>query len=370
MGLNALFLDPGQSGGTETYLRGLAPALAREYPATRFTVVTTRRGAVALRDDGWTDFCSLLAMPADEGQRLRRLAVEQVSLPVLAHRRGWDVIHSLGSLAPIRTMTPSVITLHDVTFFRVKTFGWTTSLAMRQTVGRSAHHADVLISGAAAARDEACETLGLAPERFEIVPHGAGRQPATVPLPAQDLRALHRIAPDARVLLCVAALRPHKNQALLVRALQSSAPDVHLVLCGREEPYANEVRALAADLGLSHRVLVMGYVGDAELEGLWRLASCAVFPTRGEGFGLPVIEAMQRGLAVACSDLPVLREVAGELGHYFPPDDPQAAARAIAAAMADHEAAARGPAHAAQFSWAAAAHGTFAAYERALAARN
>ncbi len=119
---------------------------------------------------------------------------------------------------------------------------------------------------------------------------------------------------------------------------------------------------------MSERVRFLGYLPDRELEGLWRLAACAAFPTLGEGFGLPVIEAMARGVPVACSDLPVLREVGGEVPHYFPPSDARAAAAAIEAAWADEAARAAGLERAERFSWAAAARGTLDAYGRALEA--
>jgi hypothetical protein len=81
--INALFYEPNRSAGTETYLRGLVPALAQAHPDLDLHVVTTRKGAAALRRDGWTDFCSLVQLPADEGQRLRRLHAEQVRLQPL-----------------------------------------------------------------------------------------------------------------------------------------------------------------------------------------------------------------------------------------------------------------------------------------------
>src|SRR4029077_8453287 len=93
------------------------------------------------------------------------------------------------------------------------------------------------------------------------------------------------------------------------------------------------------------------YVGDAELEALWKLADAAAFPTRGEGFGLPVIEAMDRALPVACSDIPVLQEVAGGHAQLFDPDDRSGAARAIQAALDHPELGPAGHAHAAQFTW-------------------
>ena len=115
------------------------------------------------------------------------------------------------------------------------------------------------------------------------------------------------------------------------------------------------------------RVRMPDYLTDPELEALWTLADAAAFPTRGEGFGLPVIEALDRGLPVACSDLPVLTEVSGGLAHPFDVDDPAGAARAILAALEEPagRAAAR-RAHAATFTWQHAAELTWASYERAL----
>ena len=367
VGLNALFLEPGRSAGPETYLRGLVPALAERLPDTRFTVVTTRKGASALRADGWTAFATLLAMPTDEGERLGRLGSEQLRLPWRARRRGWDLLHSLASVAPGRTPgVASVVTLHDVTFFRMRTFGRLTTFAMRRTVAPAARRAHALISGSAAARDDACEELGLDPGRFVVVPHGAGRPPAVRPLAADEVRARHRLGPGTRVVLCVASLRPHKNQALLIRALRHLPADVTLVLAGHPEAYALEVEALARAEGVEERVRLTGYVSDAELEGLWSLAACAALPTLAEGFGLPVLEALQRGVPVACSDIPVLREVGGGLPHAFDPHRPEAAARAIERALEDDHVASLGPAHAARYTWAAAADGTAVAYEKAL----
>jgi glycosyltransferase involved in cell wall biosynthesis len=365
VGLNALFLEPGRSAGPETYLRGLVPALANAYPQTRFTVVTTRKGAEALRRDGWTDFCSVIRLPADEGERIARFRAEQLAFPRLGAGRRWDVLHSLASVAPVFTRTPHVITLHDVTFFHHRTFGLVTTLGMRAIVGGAARRADALVTGAAAAREEIIATLGIPAERITVVPHGAGRPPTGTPVPAEEVRRRHALPVAASVVLCVAAIRPHKNQEVLVRALPLLPDDVFLVLAGYPEPYVAELERLAAQLGVTGRLRIAGYVDDEELEGLWRLAACAAFPTLGEGFGLPVIEALGRGLPVACSDIPVLREVGGAYATYFAPRDPAAAAAAIAAARNDPGT----QAWAAGFTWEAAAHGTFAAYERAMAAR-
>jgi glycosyltransferase involved in cell wall biosynthesis len=366
VGFNALFLDPGVSGGPETYLRGLVPALAQEFPRLELTVVTTRRGAAKLREDGWTDFAHVVHLPADEGERLRRLTAEQVLLNTTARKRRFDVLHSVASTGPVLPAVRSVVTLHDVTFFRIRTFGAATTAAMKLVVAGAARSADALISGSAAARDETCAELGLDPARFTVVHHGAGRPPDTPPAPAEALR--ERFALDGRrIVLAVGAIRPHKNQRVLVEALPQLPQDVALVLAGRPEHGSDALQERAAELGVADRLQITGYLDDADLEGLWREAACFAFPTRGEGFGLPLVEAMQRGLPVACSDIPVLREVSGGLAHHFDPDDPSAAARAVRAALDDRAAASRGPEHARRFSWAACARGTYAAYERALA---
>src|SRR5438445_8280832 len=95
--LNALYLAPGASGGPETYLRGLAPALASAFPDMRLTIATTRSGAKALLEDGWSEFASVLALPCEEGHRMRRQRAEQLLLPRVARRAGTEIVHSLAS---------------------------------------------------------------------------------------------------------------------------------------------------------------------------------------------------------------------------------------------------------------------------------
>ena len=359
--LNALFLDAAGSGGPETYLRGLAPALRAAHPEAKLSVATTRSGAAALRRDGWGEWAAVRSLPCEEGQRGRRQLAEQVLLPLLARRTGADVVHSLASVAPIRVPgIPHVITLHDVTFFRMKTFNVVTTWGMRQVVARAARHADGLIAVTAAARDEIVAELGLPAERFTVVHHGATRPVAVEPAPEDDVRARYGLG-DRRVVLCVASKRPHKNQELLVRAAPLLGADAVVVLAGHPEPYDAQLRALAAELRVEDRVRFADYVPDAELEALWRIAAVAAFPTRAEGFGMPVLEALSRGVPVACSDLAVLREVSGGHARFFDCDDPQGAAGAISAAIG---APADGREWAARFTWPNAAAGTWEAYER------
>jgi glycosyltransferase involved in cell wall biosynthesis len=364
--LNALFLDPGGSGGPETYLRGLAPALRDARPGARITVATTRAGATALRSDGWDAWSEVRALPCEEGQRGRRQLAEQVLLPGLAMRTGADLIHSLASVAPIRTPRAGhVVTLHDVTFFKARTFNAVTTFGMRQIVGRAARHADRLIAVTAAARDEIVAELGLEPSRFSVVHHGATLPTRAVASAEPAVRERLGLG-DRRVVLCVASKRPHKNQELLVRATPHLPDDVVVVLAGHPESYDCELRTLAAGLGVNERVVFADYVPDDDLEALWSMAVCAAFPTRAEGFGMPVLEAIARDVPVACSDLPVLREVGGNLPRFFSPDDPQGAADAIVAAADERPPG--GPQWAARFTWETAAQATWQVYDRVLEA--
>jgi glycosyltransferase involved in cell wall biosynthesis len=367
--LNALFLDPGVSGGPETYLRGLAPALREAREDAALTVLTTRRGAAGLRDAGWPSRgIGVYELPCDDGERRRRLVAEQIVLGRVSRRLNADVVHSLASIAPIRIQgVAHVITLHDVNFIHHATFNRVTSLAMRLIIPRAARHADALITGTAAARDDICATLGLSPEAFTVIPHGAGRMDRPEPLPAVEIRNRFALGSD-RVLVCVGAKRPHKNQALLVRAMPALPTDTRLVLAGHAEPYDAELRALASELGVDERIVFTGWVSDEELEGLWSIASVAAVPTRAEGFGLPLLEAMARGVPVAASDLPVLREVGDAWPRYFDPSDPADAARAILSLLDDPPDPEPGRARAAAFSWDAAARATWAVYDRALGA--
>ncbi len=363
--LNALYFAPGESGGTETYLRGLAPALAAEFPNLRIAIVTTRSGAQALRDDGWQAWAEIRALPCEDGQRVRRQWSEQVLLPRLVRASGAEVVHSLANLAPVYPGAPAVATLHDVTFMVTPTFGRVTTLAMSALVKIAARRADALIAVTAAAREQICAVLDVDPARFTVVHHG--HEPTRAAQPTSELEVRRRYElHDARVVLCVAAKRPHKNQELLIRAAQALDTDIAIVLAGHAESYELELRALARSLGLQQRVRFVGYVSDEDLEGLWALADCAAFPSLGEGFGIPVLEALAHGVPVAASDLPALREVGGELPHYFDPHDHVDAARAIREALADRGTRARGPIHAARFTWSAAARATHEVYERVL----
>ena len=143
-----------------------------------------------------------------------------------------------------------------------------------------------------------------------------------------------------------------------------------LVLPGYPTPHESQLTEHAAQLGVSGDVKMLGWVSDEELEGLYAAAAAFVFPSLYEGFGLPVLEAMARGVPVACSDRGSLAEVSGDAALHFDPESVPAISGAIRTLLQDPAAAERlrelGRARAARYTWRAAAEGTLASYERAV----
>jgi glycosyltransferase involved in cell wall biosynthesis len=164
--------------------------------------------------------------------------------------------------------------------------------------------------------------------------------------------------------LAVSARRPHKNLSRLIEAMRGI--NATLVLPGYPTAFDEELEAEAQGAP----VVFAGWVSDGDLEGLYAAATCMVFPSLAEGFGLPVLEAMRRGVPVACSSTTALGEVAGDAALTFDPESVEAIRSAVRTLLDDPAERARlierGRARAAEFSWAAAAEGTVASYRRAL----
>jgi alpha-1,3-rhamnosyl/mannosyltransferase len=176
------------------------------------------------------------------------------------------------------------------------------------------------------------------------------------------------------IVLAVSALLAHKNVRTLVEALpeiRRAVPDAVAVVPANPTPLGEELTARARALGLGDALLLPGWVSPADLEGLYAAAACFVFPSLREGFGLPVLEAMRRGVPVACSNASAVPEVAGDAALLFDPHSPNDLAAAVTRLLRDRgladELAARGRVRAAEFTWRRAAEETLASFERARA---
>lgn len=348
----------GSRGGTETYVRELLPRLAADLSHVRFAALTGRVGAEKVRDFFPGRLQTLPWVGADPAT----WAVGAVAATEVVARRGRaDLVWAPANFGPVLRGTPRVVTVHDAIYDEVpgglaeRAQRAVTSLLMR----RSAQTADrvLTVSHAAAASIE--RHLGIAPEHISVV-HNGSAEPRPVADPGGILSPL--ALPTGRpVVLSVGNRMPHKNFRGLLEALATIptvARPVAVVAGSRlPDPLADDV----ARLGLEDDVILPGWVSDEQLEALFQVADLYVCPSLVEGFGLPVIDALRRGVPVLANDVPVLREVGGDAARYADATDATAFGAAITASLstppdADAREAAR--AWTSRFTWDDAAEAT------------
>jgi glycosyltransferase involved in cell wall biosynthesis len=257
----------------------------------------------------------LVVPPWRAHQLLRRLA------PLLTAADGNRVLFAPNYLAPRLFRFSSgarVAMIHDLAIDHV---GWTvrpdSAVALASGLERSLFEAARLLTPSEAVRRELL-ARGIAPERVVAIHHGPGQPAGGGELPPGT---------PSRYVLFVGTLEPRKNLPVLLaawRQLRAGAPDTPaLVLAGGQGWGAAELRAAVARAEDEGWVVALGYVPASALSALYRQALALALPSLYEGFGLPVVEALAAGTPMLLSDLPVLREVAGDAALYAPADDPQ-----------------------------------------------
>jgi glycosyltransferase involved in cell wall biosynthesis len=371
IGLNLVYLVPGDTGGTETYAQELIPELVAAAPDARFTAFINREAA-GQAGRPWGELVPAVTVPVNARNRAQWVRGEQQLLPRLAAKAGVDLLHSLANTAPAWGGYRRVVTIHDLAYrLAPEAHLGLLGMGMRVLVPLAAHRSHRIIVDASSTRDDVRRFLRVSADKVEVVPLGLGSARHPVIAPEHELR--ERLgAGDRPIVLCVAAMRPHKNLARLVGAVALIPADRRplLVLPGYPTAHGQELRRLAGELGVPGDVRFPGWVDASELEGLYAAAACFVFPSLIEGFGLPVLEAMARGVPVACSGRGSLSEVAGNAALLFDPESEPAIAAAIERLLRDRaeadRLAAAGRERARRFSWAATAAGTLAGYRKAL----
>ena len=373
VGLNLLFLGP-RAGGVGRYARELTGALLTAEPATELTVFVGRDCPDDLRAESWAPQVRWVTLAGPAHGRWGVLR-EHAALPALAGLHGLDVVHSPANVGPvIGPGTAKVVTLHDLIWFH-RPEEWDpdpqAARAIRRQVAFSVRHADRVFATSQAAAQDITQSLGVAPARLALTPMGV-RRPALAATPEPELRERLNLG-RARVLLCVAQKRPYKNQDALVRALVALAPEIVLVAPGASTDYEGGLHRLADELGVSDRLRLPAWLSEADLGGLYALSEVFALPSRIEGFGLPVLEAMAHGLPVACADIPALREVSGDAALQFDPDDQAAIDACLTRLFADadlrHVLIRRGARQVDRFSWTKTGAASLGGYREAIAAR-
>jgi glycosyltransferase involved in cell wall biosynthesis len=278
-------------------------------------------------------------------------------LPLLLRRVRPALGHFLYVIPPL-WRGRAVVTIHDVSFERHPELMATRDRALfRALVPRSARRADRVVTGSQWTKRDLVELYDLREERVVVTPYGI--DPAFGPNSGSPATAPY--------LLLVGAIQPRKDPTTALEALTHLDRNLRLVFAGPEKQGGDDVRRTVAQLGLEDRVDFLGHVSKERLAGLYRNAACLVLPSRYEGFGLPLVEAMASGTPVVASRAGSIPEVAGDAAVLVEARDPAALAAAIeqALAMRDRLVSA-GLERARAFSWAETARRTLGVYRELL----
>jgi alpha-1,3-rhamnosyl/mannosyltransferase len=332
-----------QRTGDETYIENLLRELAALDGGVRLAAVTRRPDLVPTGID-----------PVELRARSQpwRMAV---SLPIALRRLRPALAHFLYVIPPAYR-GPAVLTVQDLSFERQpELMSPRDRFYFRTFVPRSARRAARVLTGSEQTRDDLVKRYGLPRERVHVMPYGFD------PIYSADGPA----PGDGNYVLFVGGLEPRKDPvaALEAFALVDEDLDLRLILAGAAKRGADEVRSTIRRLGLEQHVELRGHVSKQELAALYRGASCLVVPSRYEGFGLPVIEAMASGTPVVATAAGALPEVAGDAAILVEPGDAEELAEGIERALAERERLrAAGLERARSFSWAETARRTLDVY--------
>lgn len=371
--LNLVYLVPGETGGMEVYARELLPRLA-QLPGLELVAIVSRRAAED-RDAPWNGVVQSVVAPVDARDRKQWVWGEQRHVPRLASWVRADLVHSLASTGPGRLAggPPRVTTVHDLHYAVAPEahFGLR-GLGMRLLVPAAVRASRRVIADSQATKDDVVRFIGTDPGAIDVVHLATTLPPADfAATPEPELRERLGLG-DRPLLLSLAAKRPHKNVEGLIDALAQIPSERRplLVVPGYETEHEATLLTRAAERGVADEVRFPGWLSRADVEGLWRACTAHVFPSFYEGFGLPVLEAMARGVPGACADRASMPEVAGDAALLFDPSEPDEIRSAVERLLSDEQLRARlrdaGLARAATFSWERTARETARAYERAL----
>jgi glycosyltransferase involved in cell wall biosynthesis len=304
-------------------------------------------------------------------------------------RLGWDLGRLLRSdqpdlihvqyTAPLFVRIPIVVTVHDVSFLECpEYFPVSRRAQLRFTVARTVQRASRILTVSEFSRSTILRAYDVPAEKVRVIPNAANPDFRVIGRERAQGAVRESLRFDAPFVFSVGDLQPRKNQIGLIAAfskLLTAHPHLkhHLVLTGKETWFTPKVREAARACGFASRIHFTGFVSDPELLDLYNACDCFVFPSFYEGFGLPILEAMACGRAVACSNTSAMPEVADGAGLLFDPRQTEEIARALTDILLDSELRGRmerlGLQRAAAFSWQKSARATLDVYKEIVGKR-
>lgn len=224
----------------------------------------------------------------------------------------------------------SVVTIHDLIFMRHpeyyhwidrKIYEWKFRVACRE--------ADRVIAISQRTKEDVMELGGVSADRIDVIYQSCSPRFAETVSQEQMETVRSRYGLSERFILSVGSIEERKNILLAVEALHHLPQNVYLVAVGRQTGYSQKVLKIAEERGLAGRVHFLHGVPDADLQALYQMAEVFVYPSRYEGFGIPIIEAIHSGLPVVAATGSCLEEAGGPDCLYVDPDDAEALAAAV-----------------------------------------
>jgi glycosyltransferase involved in cell wall biosynthesis len=338
--------------------------------------------------DRHSDFLAYISEPGAEKWIPERFQVRTVASNPY-RRLGWDLARLIRAdrpdlihvqyTAPLLGRVPTIVTVHDVSFLEhPEYFTVIRRSQLRYTVAQTVKRAARILTVSEFSRDAILRAYDISPDKVRVIPNAANPDFRVIGREKAQHAVRQRLGFSAPFVFSVGDLQPRKNQIGLIEAfsgLLRAYPQLehHLVLTGKETWFTPKVLDAARDSGFAERIHFTGFVDDPQLLELYNACDCFVFPSFYEGFGLPILEAMACGRAVACSNTSAMPEVADGAGLLFDPRSTEAITRAMADILRDSELRGRmerlGVQRAAHFSWQKSARATLDVYAEVVGER-
>jgi glycosyltransferase involved in cell wall biosynthesis len=322
IGINALFLLPGEVGGSEIYLRNLVKWILKVDKDNTYIIFINRESKVVF--DSIDSRIYVVPCPINAENRPLRILYEQCLLPFQVWRHKIDILFSAGMTAPFFCPATSVLVIHDLQHVnQPQNFPWFYLIFLKSIIFLSAKATDGIIAISEKVKKDLIEFYHIPSQNIKVIYHAADsdmffrRDENEV----EKMRMKYRL--PQRFVLYIASSLPHKNHARLIQAfkeLKAKVSGIKLVLAGTTTNTGNKtIIQEIQKWQLQEDVICLGWIPFEDVPLLYCASEVFVFPSLHEGFGLPLLEAMGCGIPVVCSNIEPLAEIAGDAAVFINP---------------------------------------------------